>query len=88
MAIIRRCLPVFLLLLAFWLAPLTPSFGAEPLRMLNVSYDPTREFYEAYDKLFAAHWKEQTGEDITIQQSHGGSASRRAPSSTGCRPMW
>src|SRR5579859_2287763 len=41
--------------------------------LMNVSYDPTREFYVAYDALFAAYWKKQTGEDLTIQQSHGGS---------------
>jgi sulfate transport system substrate-binding protein len=41
--------------------------------LLNVSYDPTREFYEAYNEAFAAHWKEETGEDVTIESSHGGS---------------
>ena len=41
--------------------------------LLNVSYDPTREFYQEYNAAFAKHWKEKTGEDITIQQSHGGS---------------
>jgi len=41
--------------------------------LLNVSYDPTREFYEEYNKLFAQHWKATTGEDVVINQSHGGS---------------
>ncbi|MCC6275579.1 MAG: sulfate ABC transporter substrate-binding protein [Leptospiraceae bacterium] len=41
--------------------------------ILNVSYDPTREFYKAYNKLFAKYWKEKTGKDIQINQSHGGS---------------
>ena len=41
--------------------------------LLNVSYDPTREFYQAYNKAFAAHWKKETGEDLTIETSHGGS---------------
>src|SRR5262245_55623360 len=41
--------------------------------LLNVSYDPTREFYQAYNEAFAAHWKKETGEDITIEASHGGS---------------
>jgi sulfate transport system substrate-binding protein len=41
--------------------------------LLNVSYDPTRELYEAYNKAFAAHWKQQTGETVSIRQSHGGS---------------
>jgi sulfate/thiosulfate-binding protein len=44
--------------------------------ILNVSYDPTRELYKAYDQAFAAHWKEKTGETIAIQQSHGGSAAQ------------
>lgn len=45
----------------------------EPVELLNVSYDPTRELYEEFNKEFAAHWKEETGQDVSIQQSHGGS---------------
>lgn len=41
--------------------------------LLNVSYDPTREFYKAINEAFAAKWKAETGEDVTIEQSHGGS---------------
>jgi sulfate transport system substrate-binding protein len=41
--------------------------------LLNVSYDPTREFYEEYNRLFARHWKATTGQDVSIDQSHGGS---------------
>ena len=41
--------------------------------LLNVSYDPTRELYQAYNEAFAAHWKKETGEDLTIEASHGGS---------------
>jgi sulfate transport system substrate-binding protein len=41
--------------------------------LLNVSYDPTRELYQEYNAAFAKHWKAKTGEDVTIQQSHGGS---------------
>jgi sulfate/thiosulfate-binding protein len=40
---------------------------------LNVSYDPTRELYEAYNVAFAKHWSETTGNTVTIEQSHGGS---------------
>ena len=40
---------------------------------LNVSYDPTRELFAAYNDKFAPHWKEVSGEDITFNQSHGGS---------------
>ena len=39
----------------------------------NVSYDPTRELYAAYNKLFTAHYLEETGNEVTIVQSHGGS---------------
>ncbi|MGA3159540.1 MAG: sulfate ABC transporter substrate-binding protein, partial [Steroidobacteraceae bacterium] len=42
-------------------------------KLLNVSYDPTREFYEAYNKVFAGYWKSKTGQTVTMQQSHGGS---------------
>ncbi len=41
--------------------------------LLNVSYDPTRELYDEYNAVFAAHWKETTGNTVTIEQSHGGS---------------
>jgi sulfate transport system substrate-binding protein len=46
---------------------------AEDVELLNVSYDPTRELYSEYNPAFAAHWKEQTGDTVTINQSHGGS---------------
>lgn len=39
----------------------------------NVSYDPTRELYAAYNKVFAKHWKEKSGQDVEVTQSHGGS---------------
>ncbi len=41
--------------------------------LLNASYDPTREFYQDYNAAFAKHWKQETGEDISIRMSHGGS---------------
>ena len=41
--------------------------------LLNVSYDPTREFYQAFNQAFAAYWQAQTGEEVKIYQSHGGS---------------
>ncbi|MFA6172940.1 MAG: sulfate ABC transporter substrate-binding protein [Kiritimatiellales bacterium] len=47
---------------------------AKEITLLNVSYDPTREFYEEFNKVFAGHWKARTGESVTIKQSHGGSA--------------
>lgn len=45
----------------------------QEIELLNVSYDPTRELYEAYNKSFSAYWKEKTGQTVTIKQSHGGS---------------
>jgi ABC-type sulfate transport system substrate-binding protein len=42
--------------------------------LLNVSYDPTREFYQEYNAAFIKHWKEKTGETLTFRQSHGGAA--------------
>jgi sulfate/thiosulfate-binding protein len=41
--------------------------------LLNVSYDPTRELFQQYNAAFAKHWKAQTGQNVTIKQSHGGS---------------
>ncbi len=49
------------------------GFAFADTTLLNVSYDPTRELYKAYNEIFAAHWKAETGETVTIQQSHGGS---------------
>jgi sulfate transport system substrate-binding protein len=44
--------------------------------LLNVSYDPTRELYAEFNKAFASHWKRETGEDVKIATSHGGSGSQ------------
>ncbi len=46
---------------------------SEVLEITNVSYDPTRELYASYNELFANYWKDKTGQDIDIVQSHGGS---------------
>jgi sulfate/thiosulfate transport system substrate-binding protein len=43
------------------------------IELLNVSYDPTREFYAEFNQAFAAHWFEQTGQRVIVRQSHGGS---------------
>ena len=43
------------------------------IELLNVSYDPTREFYTEYNKEFAKYWANKTGQELTIKQSHGGS---------------
>jgi sulfate/thiosulfate transport system substrate-binding protein len=46
---------------------------AQPLQLLNVSYDPTRELYSEVNQAFAKFWKGKTGQDVAIKQSHGGS---------------
>src|ERR1700730_1575309 len=57
-------------------ATLVLSGGASSpaaVKLLNVSYDPTRELYEEYNQSFAAYWKNKTGDTVTVNQSHGGS---------------
>jgi sulfate transport system substrate-binding protein len=57
-------------------AALAVSAQAQTRALLNVSYDPTRELYRAYNAEFVKYWKEKSGETVTIQQSHGGSGSQ------------
>src|SRR5580704_5900832 len=47
--------------------------GPPTVHLLNVSYDPTRELYQAFNKAFADQWRQKTGQIVTIEQSHGGS---------------
>jgi sulfate/thiosulfate transport system substrate-binding protein len=47
--------------------------AADSLKLLNVSYDPTRELYQEVNTAFAAKWKKEHGAAVTISQSHGGS---------------
>lgn len=57
-------------------AEVNTSSSGEKLKdieILNVSYDPTRELYEKYNKAFAEHWLKEKGQKVTIKQSHGGS---------------
>lgn len=65
----------FLLIAAWIFAPAGNARAAEAKKvtLLNVSYDPTRELYEAYNAAFAKYWQGKTGEIVTINQSHGGS---------------
>jgi len=56
---------------ALALACCTP--GSSGPALLNVSYDPTAEFYEEFNADFIAHWKAETGETVTVNMSHGGS---------------
>lgn len=50
--------------------------AAARVQLLNVSYDPTREFYRDFNRAFAAYWQEKTGDDVTVLQSHGGAGSQ------------
>ncbi len=64
-------------LIAFLISSLSvfspTAFAEKKLTLLNVSYDPTRELYDDYNKAFIEHWKKETGETIAVNQSHGGS---------------
>jgi sulfate transport system substrate-binding protein len=49
---------------------------AQERNLTNVSYDPTREFYEAFNEAFQAHWQSTTGETVSVQTTHGGSSTQ------------
>jgi len=51
----------------------TENNNAKEVSITNVSYDPTRELYKAYNDLFAKHWEEEKGQKVNVTQSHGGS---------------
>jgi len=72
----RRLIGRPLLATLFLVATSLSQARAVDMTILNVSYDPTREFYAAFNKVFAEHWQEATGEEITIEQSHGGSGAQ------------
>jgi sulfate/thiosulfate-binding protein len=52
---------------------LAATLRAATVNLLNVSYDPTRELYDDFNKSFAAYWKGKTGDTVVVNQSHGGS---------------
>ena len=54
----------------------TASKDAKDITITNVSYDPTREFYAAYDELFQKHWQKEKGQTVKVTASHGGSGSQ------------
>lgn len=54
------------------------------ITITNVSYDPTREFYEAYNEIFTSYYKDTYGEDVKVIQSHGGSGSQARSVVEGC----
>ncbi|WP_075183379.1 sulfate ABC transporter substrate-binding protein [Pantoea sp. 1.19] len=61
------------------------SVLAKDVQLLNVSYDPTRELYEQYNKAFAAHYKQETGDNVVVRQSHGGSGKQATSVINGIR---
>ncbi|WP_338723052.1 sulfate ABC transporter substrate-binding protein [Devosia sp. XK-2] len=60
---------------AISLAPVATAL-AQSRTLTNVSYDPTREFYEEFNAAFIAHWLAQSGETIAVQTTHGGSGAQ------------
>lgn len=70
----RKRLAIFAALIAAIAStPSAAPAASAPVELLNVSYDPTRELYVTINAAFAKGWKAQTGQDVTIRQSHGGS---------------
>src|SRR6185503_8939486 len=63
----------YALLLLLTVSLAVPARAADAVTLLNVSYDPTRELYQEYNAAFAKHWKAKTGQQVTVNQSHGGS---------------
>jgi sulfate transport system substrate-binding protein len=73
MKVSQQLSAVFVLTLLGLASPSAAHAAAKPATLLNVSYDPTRELYQAENAAFAKAWKAKTGQEVTIQQSHGGS---------------
>jgi len=73
----KHWLPRMAVMAAFALVTATlmgvPRANAAEVTLLNVSYDPTRELYVNYNAAFAKYWKGKTGQDVKVNQSHGGS---------------
>jgi sulfate transport system substrate-binding protein len=60
-------------LIALFLAVMTTCAMGKEIKLLNASYDPTRELFHEFNAAFAKSWKEKTGDTVVVQQSHGGS---------------
>ena len=69
----KKRLAIFAALAAAIAALPSTVAQAAPVSLLNVSYDPTRELYVSINTAFAKSWKAQSGQDVAIRQSHGGS---------------
>ena len=64
---------IYLKLFALLGCALVVAANAKEIKLLNVSYDPTRELYQDYNAAFARYWKAKTGDNVVVAQSHGGS---------------
>ena len=69
----RSTLTALSLLAALFAGLFSATLHAAEIKLLNVSYDPTRELYQDYNTAFAKYWKARTGDDVTVSASHGGS---------------
>src|ERR1700728_770787 len=72
----RRTVVALYVATVLLLSSVPPVYAQGSVTLLNVSYDPTRELYQDYNSAFAKYWKAKTGQAVTIQQSHGGSAAQ------------
>src|SRR5450756_2029290 len=69
----RSTLTALTLLAVLFAGLFSGTLHAAEIKLLNVSYDPTRELYQDYNAAFAKYWKAKTGDDVSISASHGGS---------------
>lgn len=69
----RRTIPLALFALMSGVSAAKAQSGSKPVTLLNVSYDPTRELYEDFNREFSSYWSSKSGQDVKIRQSHGGS---------------
>ena len=73
MATRRRWIQLALVVAGLVAQGWSPARAQDKVELLNVSYDPTREFYVEFNAAFVKHWKARTGQEVVIRQSHGGS---------------
>lgn len=73
---VRRGSQILAMAVCVGAATFSAQHASAQTPLLNVSYDPTRELYAQTNPLFAADWKKKTGQDISIQMSHGGSGAQ------------
>jgi len=68
-----KIIKILIILLGVFVSTQLPLQAKDRIELLNVSYDPTREFYQEVNRVFIKAWKEKSGEEVVIRQSHGGS---------------